>query len=181
VIAHTSQGHVINLGEIGPSGPSSERVERIQAALKAAGLNVRVPDDMRTALWDKFVFLVPFAALSTLARAPIGELLALPELAAMLEALLTEVTAVARAEGVDFGPDAVEQRMRWLRQLHPEFKSSMQRDLERGKRLEVDALTGIVVQLGAAHGIPTPVHACINAVLTLEDRRAQAAAASTKR
>ena len=41
-----------------------------------------------------------------------------------------------------------------MRRLHPEFKSSMQRDLERGKRLEVDSLPGVVVRLGAKHGIP---------------------------
>jgi 2-dehydropantoate 2-reductase len=177
LIAHTSKGHLMNFGEISSGGPSSERVQQLESAFKEAGLNVRIPADMRTALWDKFVFLVPFAALSTLARAPIGEILASPELTATLEAMIAEVATVARAEGVDFGADVVEKRVGWMRQLHPEFKSSMQRDLERGKRLEVDALTGPVVRLGAAHGIPTPVHACIDAVLKLEDRRAQAASA----
>ena len=62
--------------------------------------------------------------------------------------------------------------------MHPSFKSSMQRDLERGKRLEVDAIAGALVRLGAKHGIPTPVTACVNAVLALEDRRAQEAASA---
>lgn len=181
VIAHTSQGHAIHIGEVGADGPSSERVERLLAAFKEAGLNARLAREMRTALWDKFLFLVPFAALSTLARAPIGEILAQPELTETMEALLAEIAAIASAEGIDVGADAIEKRMGFMRQLHPEFKSSMQRDLERGKRLEVDALTGTVVRLGARHAIPTPVHACINAVLTLEDRRAQAAASASRR
>ena len=173
VIAHTSQGHLMQFGEVGPGGPSSERVERLLAAFKEAGLNARLPSDMRTALWDKFLFLVPFAGLSTLARAPIGEIMAQPEVAATLEASLAEIAGIAKAAGVDFGADVVEKRIGWMRQLHPEFKSSMQRDLERGKRLEVDALTGAVVRLGAEHAVPTPVNATINAVLALEDRRAQ--------
>jgi len=176
VIAHTSQGHLINIGEVdvrsAGSGSSSERVERLHGAMKEAGLNVRVPNDMRMALWDKFLFIVPFAGLTTLARAPIGEILASPELTAALAAALGEVAAVAKAEGVDFGADVVEKRIGWMRQLHPEFKSSMQRDLERGKRLEVDSLPGAVVRLGQKHGIATPVNACIHAVLMLEDRRA---------
>jgi 2-dehydropantoate 2-reductase len=175
VIAQTSQGHLMQCGEMGGSeDASSERVQTLVAACKDAGVNARIPrEGMRLALWDKFLFIVPFAGLTTLARAPIGEILALPELAATLEAAMTEVAAVAKAEGADFGAEAVQQRLGFMRKLHPEFKSSMQRDLERGKRLEVDSLTGVVVRLGAKHGIPTPVNACIHAVLTLEDQRAR--------
>ena len=176
LIAHTSQGHIIRFGELsGPGAPRSERVERLRAAFEEAGLTAAVPADMRVELWDKFLFIVPFSALTTLARAPIGEILASPALTASLSDLLAEAAAVAKAEGVDFGADVVEQRLRWMRRLHPEFKSSMQRDLERGKPLEHEALAGAVVRLGARHGIPTPVTACVNAVLALEDRRARAA------
>jgi len=175
VIAHTSQGHLAQFGEMGDATEaSSERVTRLVTAFKEAGINARIPrEGMRLALWDKFLFIVPFAGLTTLARAPIGDILALPELAATLEGALAEVAAVARAEGADFGEDVVSKRMDWMRQLHPEFKSSMQRDLERGKRLESDSLPGVVVRLGAKHGIPTPINACIHAVLTLEDQRAR--------
>jgi 2-dehydropantoate 2-reductase len=178
VIAHTSKGAITRFGELGPGGSQSARVEMLRAAFAAAGLNVAVPDDMRAELWDKFLFIVPFAGLTTLTRAPIGEILASPELTATLADLLAEAAAVAKAEGVDFGVDVVEKRLGWMRRLHPEFKSSMQRDLERGKPLEIDALAGALVRLGQKHGIPTPVNACVNAVLALEDRRARAAASA---
>jgi 2-dehydropantoate 2-reductase len=178
LIAHTSKGHAIRIGEVGPSGPQSERVERLRAAFAEAGLSVAVPVVMRAELWDKFLFIVPFSGLSALARAPIGEIVASPELTESLGAILAEIAAVAKAEGVDFGPDVVEQRLRWMRRLHPEFKSSLQRDLERGKPLEIEAQAGTVVRLGRKHGIPTPVTACVNAVLALEDRRARAAASA---
>jgi ketopantoate reductase len=41
----------------------------------------------------------------------------------------------------------------------------MARDLEEGRRLEVDALSGAVVRRGTKHGIPTPVHQAIVACL----------------
>jgi 2-dehydropantoate 2-reductase len=160
---------------MGAVGSTSERAESLRAAFAEAGLNVQVPEDMRAELWDKFLFIVPFAGLTTLTRAPIGEILASPELTATLASLLSEASNVAKADGVDFGADVVEKRLGWMRRLHPEFKSSMQRDLERGKRLEVDGLTGALVRLGQQHGVPTPVTACVNAVLALEDRRARAA------
>ena len=40
------------------------------------------------------------------------------------------------------------------------------------------ALAGVLVRLGQKHGVPTPVTACVNAVLALEDRRAQEAASA---
>jgi 2-dehydropantoate 2-reductase len=40
--------------------------------------------------------------------------------------------------------------------------SSMHNDLERGNRLEVDWLSGAVVELGRAAGVPTPVNRAVN-------------------
>ena len=179
VISHPSKGAITRFGELGPDGTTgsqSARVEALRVAFADAKLNVAVPDDMRAELWDKFIFLVPFAGLTTLIRGPIGEILASPELTETLRQLLTEAVAVAKAEGVDFGEGAAEKRLGWMRRLHPEMKSSLQRDLERGKPLEIDALAGALARLGAKHGIPTPVTSAVNAVLALEDRRARAAA-----
>jgi 2-dehydropantoate 2-reductase len=181
VIAHTSKGYLIRFGEIGPgggeeaAGPQSERVERLHAAFTEAGLNTRVPDDMRAELWDKFLFIVPFAGLTTLARAPIGEILAVPELAAVLDAMYREAAAVAAADGAGLADDPAGRTMANVRKLHPEFKSSMQRDLERGKPLEVDALLGAMARIGRRHGVATPVTDTVYGVLTLEDRRARGA------
>ena len=180
VIAHTSKGYLIRFGEVGTSGagaessgPRSERVERLHAAFVEAGLNARVPDDMRAELWDKFLFIVPFAGLTTLARAPIGEILAVPELASVLEAMYREAAAVAAADGADLGDDPAGRTLANVRKLHPEFKSSMQRDLERGKPLEVDALLGAMARIGRRHGVPTPITDALYGVLKLEDLRAR--------
>jgi 2-dehydropantoate 2-reductase len=47
----------------------------------------------------------------------------------------------------------------------------MQLDLEQGKRLEIDALSGAVVRLGNAKGIATPVHQTIYAGLKMIDEQ----------
>ncbi len=43
--------------------------------------------------------------------------------------------------------------------------ASMLDDLSRGKPLEIEALSGDVVRLGAAHGVPTPIHAVFASAL----------------
>ena len=47
----------------------------------------------------------------------------------------------------------------------PWGKSSMLADLEAGRRLELEAITGVAVRLGQAHGVPTPANAAIYAAL----------------
>ena len=44
-------------------------------------------------------------------------------------------------------------------------KSSMLQDLEAGRKLELDWLSGTVCRLGRRHGVPTPVHDTLLAVL----------------
>lgn len=49
--------------------------------------------------------------------------------------------------------------------VHPDARSSMADDLDRGRRTEIDDLQGEVVRLGRAHGIPTPVNERIVALI----------------
>jgi 2-dehydropantoate 2-reductase len=91
------------------------------------------------------------------ARRPIGEVLADPQLALMVERLMREVVAVAGARGLAVPAAAPDAVMAYARtQLDPQFKSSMLRDVERGGPLEVEALNGAVARYGAEAGVPTP-------------------------
>jgi 2-dehydropantoate 2-reductase len=173
VIAQTSPMRRVALGEL--DGRPSERAERARDAFQAAGLEATLSDNIRKALWEKFLFIVGMSGLSTLTRSPVGIVLAVPEVREMLAQAFAETAAVAEAEGVALDPDPVGRMMAFAQNLKPSMKSSMQRDLERGRRLEVESINGTVVRLGRAHGIPTPVNACIYACLKLEDLRAQGA------
>ena len=59
--------------------------------LAEAGLSVHVPRDMRYDLWNKFLMIVSFGGLTTLARATLGEILESPELTAAFRDILAEV------------------------------------------------------------------------------------------
>jgi 2-dehydropantoate 2-reductase len=49
--------------------------------------------------------------------------------------------------------------------MGPNVHASMLDDLVRGRRIEVEHLSGEIVRLGRVHGIPTPVHDVLSAVL----------------
>ena len=56
--------------------------------------------------------------------------------------------------------------MRYLGKLPAGVKSSMLVDLENGRRLELDWLSGSVHRLGRELGVDTPVHRAIQAALS---------------
>jgi 2-dehydropantoate 2-reductase len=61
----------------------------------------------------------------------------------------------------------VQRTLTQAASLAPQWQSSMARDLEVGRRLEVEALSGAVVRRGRKYDIPTPVHQAILACLSV--------------
>jgi 2-dehydropantoate 2-reductase len=100
-------------------------------------------------------------------RQPVGPILADDEARLLLRTVVEEARMVALANGIRFDADPVEAGMATFTRFPPEARSSMQRDLDRGARLEVDALNGAVVRLGRALGIATPANQAIFAALRL--------------
>jgi 2-dehydropantoate 2-reductase len=170
VIDQKSPFRMTTVGEIGGQG-LTPRVEQVVAAFKRTGIDVSAATDGRVPLWHKFVFIASTAGLASLARTAPYDLFQLPEARATLHAAMEEVDAVGHANGVAMDADIVEQQYQFTMNLKPGVKPSMQLDVEQGKRLEIDALSGAVVRLGAAKGIATPVHQTIYIALKMEDER----------
>ena len=170
VIEQKSPFRMTTVGEIGGQG-LTPRVEQIVAALKRVGIEVSAAPDGRVPLWHKFVFIASTAGLTSLARTAPYELFQLPEARATLRAAMQEVDAVGRAQGIAMDADIVERQYQFTLNLKPGNKPSMLLDVEQGKRLEIDALSGAVVRLGAAKDIATPVHQTIYVGLKMEDAR----------
>jgi 2-dehydropantoate 2-reductase len=139
---------------------------RAAAALfGAGGLRVEPVADFRTAAWRKLLTNVvgnPITAL-TGRRA---EVLHEPRVAELAMRILRETVAVARADGADLPAGVAEQTLAWLHALPPDGSSSMLQDREAGRPLEYDGLTGAVVRLGEAHGVPVDTNRAVLALLS---------------
>lgn len=174
IIEQKSPFRNTTVGEV--RGGLTPRVEQIAAELKKTGVDATATDDGLKPLWHKFVFLASTAGLATLARTAPYDLFQLPEARCALHEAMEEVYKVGRALEVNLDPDIVERQYAFTLKLGPGQKPSMQLDLEQGKRLEIDALSGAVVRLGNDKKIATPVHQTIYAGLKMEDERRKAKA-----
>jgi 2-dehydropantoate 2-reductase len=165
VIRQTGTMQRIVLGEY--DGTKSARATFLHEALARAGVNAELSDDVRRAIWEKYAFLVGLSGTTTTMRMPIGPIRENPQTRAFLRELIRETVAVGRAHGVALPEDYADNRLAFADGLPADMTSSMHHDLERGSPLEVNWLSGGVVQLGAAKGIPTPANRAVCDILAL--------------
>ena len=152
-------------GEV--DGGLTPRARAIADAFAAAGAETSASANVVGALWGKFCFICAMGGCTALARRPLGALVADPEGRALLLAVMEEIRAVGAARGVRFDADPVEAGLATAARFPYETKSSLQRDLERGARIEIEALNGAAVRLGRALGVQTPANQAIYAALRL--------------
>lgn len=130
------------------------RLDALADAFAAAGPVTRVLEDETAALWAKMSFLAPFALLTTRYGLPLGDVRTRHR--DELTALVEETAAISRACG---GPADPAQALARYDAFPPSTKSSMQRDAEAGRPIELDAIGGALLRAAERHGIPAPVAA----------------------
>jgi len=167
VIKHTGTMQRLIFGEY--DGSRSARAEALLDACTRGGINAELSDDIRRAIWEKYVFLVGLSGSTTTMRATIGPIRSNPRARAFLFDLMRETVAVGRALGVALPADYADQRLTFVDSLPETMTSSMHHDLNGRKRLEVSWLSGGVVQLGERTGLPTPMNRAVWDVLALQE------------
>ncbi len=166
LIRQTGTHRRVVFGEyFGPRAAVTDRVRAIEAVMKEADIHAEAVADARAPLWEKFIYLAPFASFTAAARLPIGPLWADEGTRSTFLDAVAEVAAVARASGVDVNPDTRARITEYVTSIPPTTRSSMLIDLSQGKRIEVESLTGSVVRRGRAQGVPTPMMEALYAVL----------------
>ena len=163
VIRYNSQTASMRFGEA--DGRVSERLGRLRDACAAAGISADITPDIRAAQWHKFVGLTVNAALTSLVRQPAGVVYHDPDLIALARAGFSEAAAVAKASGIALPDDIVEEHLRNHQNFPPQMYASMYHDLARGRRLELESLSGLIVRTGRALSVPTPFHSMACACL----------------
>ena len=137
------------------SGGPSPSAERVGEAFAAAGVEAVVAEDMPARRFEKLAVNAGVNGPSALARAENGPTVDGPAGDVGREAA-RETARVARAAGVGLADaDAVAAVERVAADTAAN-QSSMLEDVERGRRTEVDAIYGAVVDRAEKHGVAVP-------------------------
>lgn len=165
VIEHANTLQKLVFGEY--DGTPSARVQQFHDACVGSGIDVEISDRIERTIWEKFVFLVGLSGTTSTSRTPIGPIRGNPRSRAFLHDVMDEVVQVARAQGVPLPTEFADDRLAFIDSVAESMTSSMHHDLERGNRLEVDWLSGDVVERGATLGVPTPCNRAITDILAV--------------
>src|SRR6266581_4555685 len=145
----------------------------VPAPFETAGVRCPIADNIAGELWTKLVWNCAGNAISALGRVNYGKLAAAEYAHPLLEMVVAEALAVARAAGVEIPSleepkAAIAGAMKLLKQMGPATSSTAQ-DLARGKRTEIDSLNGYVSRKGAQLGVPTPVNYTLYTLVKLAE------------
>jgi len=156
VVQHI-EGERFPLGEL--DGSNSERVNALSEVFAKAGLKAPVLDNIRNEIWLKLWGNLTFNPISALTHATLVDICEHPDGRALATSMMQEAQAVAEKLGASFRV-SLEKRINGAAKVG-KHKTSMLQDVEAGREIEIDALVGAVVELGARVGVPTPTISAI--------------------
>jgi 2-dehydropantoate 2-reductase len=167
-IKHVGRGDLV-------IGPRNVRTERIAALFERAGVPCRISQNIEGELWTKLTWNCALNAVSALGRAKYGQIAANEDARKVVEQIVHEVLAVARAANVH-PPGLEDPKVAFAGALKvasqmSEALSSTAQDMLRSKRTEIDSLNGYISRRGAALGVPTPVNHALYTLVKLAESR----------
>jgi 2-dehydropantoate 2-reductase len=156
-------------------GPPNERTEYVAALFSRAGVPCRISENIEGELWTKLIWNCALNAVSALGRAKYGQIAASADARKVVETVVDEVLAVARAAnvhppGLEDPKTAIAGAFKIATQM-AEALSSTAQDMNRGKRTEIDSLNGFISRRGSELGVPTPVNHALYALVKLAEGR----------
>ncbi|MEO6031440.1 MAG: 2-dehydropantoate 2-reductase [Burkholderiaceae bacterium] len=137
-----------------PAGGASSRVAAVCAALAQAGFKAEASADIRSDIWYKLWGNMTVNPVSALTGAPTDRILDDPLLNEFILHTMAEAAAIGARIGCPISQSG-EDRMVVTRQLGS-FRTSMLQDASAGRALEIDALVGVVHEIGARLHVATP-------------------------
>lgn len=166
-VKHLARGDLI-------IGPTSEKTMEVASVFDRAGISCRISDNIEGELWVKLLCNCALNAISALGRARYGEITQSEDAKKLMEDVVDEVLAVARAAGVVLPgvgdrESGIAAAMEIATQMANAFSSTAQ-DLNRGRLTEIDALNGYIVHRGAELGVPVPVNRALFTLVKLTER-----------
>jgi 2-dehydropantoate 2-reductase len=143
------------------------------ALFERAGLRVTVGADRDSILWGKLLINAAINPLAALLRVPNGELARRPSARALLQGLAREGAQVANRSAITLPYADAATRALEVAEATAHNRSSMLQDVERGRRTEIDAINGAIVNQAQRLGLDAPLNrAAWHLVQALEERPA---------
>jgi 2-dehydropantoate 2-reductase len=165
-IRHAGMGSTV----IGPGRSVGGPAEKLAAALNKAGFNVETSENVEGLLWGKLIINAGINALTAITRLKNGRLPELQGTSLIMEALVNEAVAIAKAKGIELPfADPLSRVIDVCRKTSGNIASMLQ-DVLNKRETEIDFINGAIVREGNALGMPTPANMIVTSLVkTLQE------------
>lgn len=160
------------LGEVvlGPrEGGHSPLATRVGNAFCEAGLETTVAEDVPRRLWEKLAVNAAINPVTALADVDNGAILD-PPAEDLARSAARETARVARAAGVSLTDEAAVDAVSQVARDTAANASSMRQDVRAGRRTEIDAINGYVVDRAAELGLEVPTNRLLTSLVRTWER-----------
>ena len=141
------------VGEL--AGGISARTMALAGLLTRAGLQGSASKRIRDDVWTKVALNLATNPLSVITETTLREQFTDPKLVPIVEAVIEETARVAHGYQAQFSL-STEEMLATGRRAGP-FETSMLQDYRAGRRLELDAIAGSVLELAGKIGLQMPI------------------------
>ena len=138
-------------------GSVTARIQALDKFMRGANVGARLSTTTRREMWEKWILLATLGAITCLMRGTVGEIEASPGGAAVALQLLEEIVAIVRAVGDSPSEGFVQTAREQLTAKGSPFASSMFRDVQRNRPIEVEQIIGDLLRRGTGAGIAVPL------------------------
>jgi 2-dehydropantoate 2-reductase len=152
-------------------GGNPEGARQIAELLTQGGLPAALDPEIRAAIWSKAIFNAAMNPLCALTRRTPGFLGAHEESRAMIRAVVEEGVAAANASGVAIAAQPIHDLTVVSMTDHADHEASMLQDVKAGRRTEIDAINGAIVEAASMAGIAVPLTETLCRLVKLEDAK----------
>ena len=129
-------------------GQRAEKIlDLVAEDMLSKGINTTHTSEIRREALLKFSFISPMAAAGVYHKCRAGDMHKEGKERETFVSLVSEVVILAKSMGVEFEESLVERSLRLLDARTPDMISSMQRDVEAGKKSEFDGLIHSVARI----------------------------------
>jgi 2-dehydropantoate 2-reductase len=154
------------LGPFEPQPAARPEIERLADACTRAGMPTTAVDDARGPQWRKVIFNAATNPVGALTGLTHGRVCEDPALRRLVSGLVDEGKAVAAAQHIELDADPEDLIDHAARpDVAYDHKASMLQDVEARRATEIDYLNGGIVRFGEQHGVATPLHRTIWALV----------------
>lgn len=152
----TARERIFFGNDLPSSSENRERQTKLLKILTYARLNAFNPADINLRIWKKFFLISTSATITSFFNQPVSE--AIEQHGDMFITLGAELRSVAEAEGIKLPDDIVFSSLEAQKGMPPGTTTSMHEDFRRGKKTELEYLTGYVIRKAAELGVDVPTY-----------------------